>query len=92
MILILTFTGAGPCAALPRVPLMLAPAWGPRSPKPPTALDGRVPLRGSAARPAYARAGLGARSPKPPTALDGRVPLRGSAARARLCSRPLGAP
>jgi len=27
-------TGAGPSAALPRVPLMLTPAWVPQSPKP----------------------------------------------------------
>ncbi len=35
--------GAGPCAATPRVPLVLTPAWGPRGPKPALRFAGAAP-------------------------------------------------
>jgi len=38
-----TSVGAGPCAAAPRVPLVLTPAWGPRGPKPALRLAGAAP-------------------------------------------------
>ena len=86
--------GAGPCAAPPRVPLVLTPAWGPRGPKPTLRfLPWRGPLRGSAARPACAHAGLGAPPPQAGAPLSSlaRAPARLRRA-SRLCSRRLGGP
>ena len=45
--------GAGPCAAAPRAPLVLTPAWGPRGPKPALRFAGAAPtsLPGGAEAP-----------------------------------------
>ena len=57
--------GAGPSAASPRVPLVLAQAWGPRSPKPALRGMGAGLSAASPRAPLVLAQAWGPRSPKP---------------------------